>query len=64
MGAGAVLSARTGVTASIEGGQTYSGMPARPLMEEQRSKAQVKRLPKLVERVKRLEEGRTEAERR
>jgi UDP-3-O-[3-hydroxymyristoyl] glucosamine N-acyltransferase len=57
VGAGAVLSARTGVTTSIEGGKTYSGHPARPIMEEQRSRAQVKRLPKLVERVKKLEEG-------
>jgi UDP-3-O-[3-hydroxymyristoyl] glucosamine N-acyltransferase len=58
VGAGAVLSARTGVTTSIEGGKTYSGHPARPIMEEQRSRAQVKRLPKLVERVKKLEEER------
>ena len=58
VGDGAILSARTGVTASIEGGKTYSGMPARPLMEEQRFKAQIRRLPKLIERVKSLEEAR------
>lgn len=55
IGDGAVLTARTGVTASIEGAQTYSGMPARPLKEQQRVKAQIRRLPKLVERVKKLE---------
>jgi UDP-3-O-[3-hydroxymyristoyl] glucosamine N-acyltransferase len=51
----AVLAGRAGATADLAGGQTYSGMPARPFMEEQRSRALIRQLPKLVERVKALE---------
>ncbi|HEY1121633.1 MAG TPA: UDP-3-O-(3-hydroxymyristoyl)glucosamine N-acyltransferase [Haloferula sp.] len=51
----AILSARTGVTVDMEGGKTYGGNPARPYMEEQRSRAHVRQLPKLIERVKALE---------
>jgi UDP-3-O-[3-hydroxymyristoyl] glucosamine N-acyltransferase len=55
IGAKAVLAGRAGATADLDGGQTYSGMPARPFMEEQRSRALIRQLPKLVERVKGLE---------
>ena len=55
IGTKAVLAGRAGATADLEGGQTYSGMPARPFMEEQRSRALIRQLPKLVERVKALE---------
>ena len=55
IGAKSVLAGRAGATADLEGGQTYSGMPARPFMEEQRSRAMVRQLPKLAERVKALE---------
>ncbi|WP_367872180.1 UDP-3-O-(3-hydroxymyristoyl)glucosamine N-acyltransferase [Luteolibacter sp. Populi] len=55
VGAKSVLAGRAGATADLEGGQTYSGMPARPFMEEQRSRALIRQLPKLVERVKALE---------
>lgn len=56
VGAGAVLTARTGVTTDLEGGKTYAGKPAQPLMVEQRMQAGLRRLPKLMERVKRLEQ--------
>ena len=55
IGSKAMLAARTGVTADLEGGKTYGGNPARPLMEEQRSRAHFRQLPKLAERIKALE---------
>lgn len=55
IGSKSVLSARTGVTADLEGGMTYGGNPARTLMEEQRSRAYFRQLPKLAERIKALE---------
>lgn len=54
----AILGARTGVTASIAGGATYSGKPAQLLRDELRTQALLRRLPKLIERVKALEEAR------
>lgn len=55
IGSKAVLAARAGVTADVEGGKTYSGHPARPHMEEQRSRALVRNLPELAKRIKALE---------
>ncbi|RYD60346.1 MAG: UDP-3-O-(3-hydroxymyristoyl)glucosamine N-acyltransferase [Verrucomicrobiaceae bacterium] len=55
IGSNAVLAGRAGVTTDVEGGKTYSGHPARPYMEEQRSRALIRQLPKLAERVKVLE---------
>jgi UDP-3-O-[3-hydroxymyristoyl] glucosamine N-acyltransferase len=51
----AVLAGRAGATTDLEGGKTYSGHPARPYMEEQRSRALIRQLPKLADRVKVLE---------
>lgn len=62
IGAKAVLAARAGVTADVEGGKTYSGHPARTHMEEQRSRALVRNLPKLAERIKALEKKGEERE--
>ncbi len=53
----AILTARTGVTNNVAGGGTYSGRPATPLREELKLQAHVRRLPKLAERVKALEEA-------
>jgi UDP-3-O-[3-hydroxymyristoyl] glucosamine N-acyltransferase len=50
------LAARAGVSANLAGGQVYGGNPARPLREEMRYQATLRRLPKLVERVAALEE--------
>lgn len=55
IGGKSVLVARTGVTTDLPGGQTYGGFPARPFMEDQRSRALIRQLPKLVERIKTLE---------
>ena len=57
IGAKSILAARAGATADLEGGKTYSGHPARPHMEEQRSRALLRQLPKLAERVKALEKA-------
>ena len=57
VGAKAVLSARTGVTKNIPGGQVYGGNPAQPIRNKQKSQTLVRRLPKLIERVKALEKA-------
>ena len=57
IGSKAVLSGRTGVTASIPGDEVYAGKPALPIREEMKLQALVRRLPKLVARVKALEEA-------
>lgn len=53
----ATLTARTGVTTSLPGGEVYSGRPAKPFREDMKLRATVNRLPKLIERVKALEEA-------
>ena len=55
IGSKAVLSARTGVTADLAGGEVYAGKPALPMREEMKLQVLVRRLPKLIERVKALE---------
>ncbi len=56
VGPKSVLAARAGVAASLAGGEVYSGKPAMPIRQEMKIQAHVRRLPKLVERVKALEE--------
>ena len=53
----ALLASRTGVSASVEGGQMYGGSPAQPFAKEQKQKAALRKLPELIKRVKRLENG-------
>ncbi len=55
IGDNTTLTARAGVTTSLEGGQIYSGRPAKPFREEMKLRANVRRMPKLLERVKLLE---------
>lgn len=50
----AILGARTGVTTNLEGGTTYLGNPAVPFAQEQKIRALVRRLPKLVEEIRTL----------
>ena len=52
----AVLTARCGATADLEGGRNYADTPAQPLIESQRQKVVVRKLPELLKRLKRLEE--------
>ena len=51
-----ILAARAGVSNSIAGNQVYSGRPAIPIREDMKYQALIRRLPKLVARVKALEE--------
>jgi UDP-3-O-[3-hydroxymyristoyl] glucosamine N-acyltransferase len=53
----ATLTARAGVTTNLPGGEVYAGRPAKPFREEMKLRANVRRLPKLIERVKALEEA-------
>ncbi len=55
VGAKAILSARTGVTASLPGGITYSGKPAVPMRDDLKAQALVRRLPDISARLKALE---------
>jgi UDP-3-O-[3-hydroxymyristoyl] glucosamine N-acyltransferase len=61
-GSKAILSARTGVTTSLPGDQVYAGKPAMPMREEMKLQALVRRLPRLIDRVKALEEAAAKAE--
>lgn len=51
------IAGRTGVTNNLPGGEVYAGFPAMPLREEMKLRATIRRLPKLVERVKALEQA-------
>ncbi len=55
VGDNAVLAARTGVTSSLPGDVVYSGKPALSIKEDTKLQAHVRRLPNLLERVKKLE---------
>jgi len=50
----AILGARTGVIRNLEGGQTYWGTPARPIVQEQRILSSIAKLPKLLPELKKL----------
>jgi len=53
----AIIAGRSGVTNNLPGGETYAGFPAQTFREEMKLRATVRRLPKLIERVKALEES-------
>ncbi len=55
VGDGATLGARAGVSTSLAGGQVYTGNPARPMREDMKLRATVRRLPEFVERLRRIE---------
>jgi len=56
VGANARLGARTGVTRPVAPGATVSGFPARDHADELRYEAALRRVPELLEKVKRLEQ--------
>ena len=49
------LAAKSGVTKSLEGGQTYAGMPARKIFEKNKQDALIGRLPEMNDLLKDLE---------
>ncbi len=51
----ATLTARAGITTNLPGGGIYAGNPAQPYRDEMKFRAQMRRLPKLMERVKAIE---------
>lgn len=53
----AILSSRCGATTSLKGDMIYAGKPALPFREEYKLQAHVRRLPKLIARVKALEDA-------
>ena len=55
IGSKAILAGRTGATTSLKGGITYAGAPALPMIEDNKLKAHVRRLPNLLARLKVLE---------
>jgi UDP-3-O-[3-hydroxymyristoyl] glucosamine N-acyltransferase len=57
IGAKAILTARTGVTTDLPGDAVYAGKPAMPMREEMKAQALLRRLPKLIGRVKALEDA-------
>lgn len=57
IGEKAILSGRCGATTSLDGGIIYAGKPALPIREENKLQAHVRRLPKLIARVKALEDA-------
>lgn len=50
------VTVQTGVLRDVQAGETVSGIPARPHRDQLRIQALVQRLPKLLDRVRRLEE--------
>lgn len=57
IGDGATVAAQAGVFGDIPAGAIYSGYPARPHNEALRAQAAVARLPKLVKRIRALEQA-------
>lgn len=55
IGDGARVGAQSGVAKSVPAGKTVFGSPARDIMETKRIEASMRRLPELLQRVKRLE---------
>jgi len=51
----AVLSARAVACKNLKGDTVYMGMPGRPIQEEQKKKAAIARLPKLIVQVKEMQ---------
>lgn len=53
----ATVTARAGVTANLPGGEIYAGNPAQPFRDEMKQRANTRRLPKLIDRLKAVEQA-------
>ena len=58
----AKLAAKSGVTKSLSGGETYAGMPAREISEKNRQDAHISRMPMMAKKLKELEKRLAELE--
>ena len=56
VGDGARIAVRSGVTRDIPAGETVSGFPAIPHVDEVWRQARIGRIPKMLERIRELEE--------
>ena len=56
IGEGAVVMAQTGISKSLEGGKVYFGSPVAESREKLKEMAMVKRIPDILDRLKKLEE--------
>ncbi len=54
IGAKAIISAQSGVSKSLEGGKSYFGSPAGEFREKYKEIANIRRIPDLIEKVKKL----------
>jgi UDP-3-O-[3-hydroxymyristoyl] glucosamine N-acyltransferase len=59
LGSGVTVAGRSGVTKDIADGETVSGFPARGHSEETRFQAALRRVPDMLERLKKIESKRT-----
>ena len=55
IGAGAVLTAQSGVPSDVPAGEVWGGYPSRPVADTRRIWASESRLPELIKRVRALE---------
>lgn len=51
----ATLAARTGVSSDLPGEQVYAGNPAQPYRDEMKMRANMRRFPRLIERIRTIE---------
>lgn len=52
-----MLAGRAAVTTHLPGGESYAGSPAQPYRDDMKLRAHIRRLPLLINRVKKLEEA-------
>ena len=64
IGAGAVLTAKSGVPADVPAGEIWGGLPSRPIADTRRIWAGESQLPELIKRVRALEKRVRELEER
>jgi UDP-3-O-[3-hydroxymyristoyl] glucosamine N-acyltransferase len=64
IGAGAILTAKSGVPADVPAGEVWGGLPSRPVAETRRIWASERQLPELIRRVRALEKRVRELEER
>jgi UDP-3-O-[3-hydroxymyristoyl] glucosamine N-acyltransferase len=64
IGAGAIITAKSGLTGNVPTGEVWSGIPARPTGDTKRIWAAEGRLPELLRRVRELETRLGELEKR